>query len=106
MKTFNFYKEDAMKEVDIIIESPVRYEEAKKDIVRINVGPLTVPVISIKKLIKMKEAAGRLVDAVDVVMLKKIQKLKRGAKCILDGIAKMKNCRATCRDKIPKLCTF
>ena len=80
MKAFNFYKEKDMKEVDIIIDSPVRFEDAKKDHVRVKIGSLALPVISIKKLIKMKKAAGRPVDQVDVASLKKIEKIKRKLK--------------------------
>jgi hypothetical protein len=55
MKVFNFYKEKEMKEVDIIVESPVKFAAADKDRVRIKIGSLAIPVISIKNLIKMKE---------------------------------------------------
>jgi len=80
MKAFNFYKEEDMKEVDIIIDSPVRFEDAKKDYLRVKSGPLAIPVISIKKLIKMKEKAGRPVDRFDIATLKGIQRLKRRIK--------------------------
>jgi len=80
MKAFNFYKEQDMKEVDIIIDSPVQFAEAKKDHVRVKSGTLTVPVISVSKLIKMKKEADRPVDQFDVNMLKGIQKLKRRRK--------------------------
>jgi len=80
MKAFNFYKEKDMKEVDIIIDSPVQFEDAKKDYVRVKIGSLTVPVVSIKGLIKMKKKSGRSVDRLDVEMLNAIQKLKRRAR--------------------------
>ena len=80
MKAFNFYKEDEMKEVDLIIDSPVQYPEAEKDALRIKSGSLTMPVISIKKLIKMKKDTGRPTDRLDVEVLKEIQKLKRKLK--------------------------
>lgn len=76
MKAFNFYKEDDLKEVDIIIESPVSFEEARKDPMRIKVGNLILPVISINKLIKMKNKTGRTVDKLDIEELRKIKKLK------------------------------
>ena len=41
MKAFNFYKKDELKEVDIIIESPVSFEEARKSIIRIMNQPIT-----------------------------------------------------------------
>ena len=80
MKAFNFYNEDEMKEVDIIIDSPVQYPQAKKDKKMIRVGTMNLPVISIKKLIKMKKNTGRPVDRFDVSMLKKINKLNRKLK--------------------------
>lgn len=76
MKAFNFYKEDELKEVDIIIESPVSFEEAGDDPIRIKIGNLILPVISINNLIKMKKVTGRTVDKLDVKELRKIKKLK------------------------------
>ncbi|MDP1853664.1 MAG: hypothetical protein Q8L26_05655 [Candidatus Omnitrophota bacterium] len=76
MKAFNFYKEDELKEVDIIIESPVSFHEAKEDAVRIKIGSLILPVISIKNLIKMKQKTGRAIDKLDIEELRKIRKLK------------------------------
>lgn len=32
IRAFNFYKDD-LQEVDIIIDSPVTYEDAKKDVI-------------------------------------------------------------------------
>ena len=75
MKAFNFYKDEGLKEVDIIIESPVTYEKARNDIVRIKMGDLTVPVISISKLVKMKQNTGRAVDKLDIEELTKIKRL-------------------------------
>lgn len=77
MKAFNFYKEDELKEVDIIIESPVSFEEARKSAVRIRIGDYVLPVISIDNLIKMKSKTGRSVDKLDIEELRKIKKLKR-----------------------------
>lgn len=79
MKAFNFYKEDELKEVDIIIESPVPYEEAKKNTLKIRIGNMILPIISIDNLVKMKKNTGRSVDKFDIEELKKIKKLK-GAK--------------------------
>lgn len=76
MKAFNFYKEDELKEVDIIIDSPVSFEEARKKPVRFKIGDLILPVISINKLIKMKSKTGRTVDKLDIEELKIIKKLR------------------------------
>ena len=76
MKALNFYKEDELKEVDIIIESPVSFEEANKKPVVIEVDDLILPVISIDNLIKMKEKTGRAVDKLDIEELKMIKSIK------------------------------
>jgi len=76
MKAFNFYKEDELKEVDIIIESPVSYEEAKKNALKIKVEDIALPVISIDKLIKMKKNTGRSVDKFDIEELKRIKRVR------------------------------
>lgn len=77
MKAFNFYKEDELKEVDIIIESAVSFEEAEKSALRIKVDDLTLPVISVDKLIEMKQKTGRPIDKLDIEELTKIKKLKK-----------------------------
>lgn len=77
MKAFNFYKEKDMKQVDIIIDSPVRYSEAKKDVESIRSGTIDIPVISIKRLITMKKNTGRPTDRLDVEALRHVQKLKK-----------------------------
>ena len=77
MKAFNFYKENELKEVDIIIDSPVSFEEAKKNVIRIKVDNIILPVISINNLIRMKQNTGRDTDKLDIKELKKIKKLKR-----------------------------
>jgi len=76
MKALNFYKEDELKEVDIIIESPVSFEEANKKPVLIEIDDLILPVISIDNLIKMKEKTGRAVDKLDIEELKMIKSIK------------------------------
>ncbi len=76
LKALNFYKEDELKEVDIIIDSPVSFKEAEKKSIKIRVDDLVLPVISIDKLIKMKEKTYRTVDKLDIEELQKIKKLK------------------------------
>jgi len=76
MKAFNFYKEDELKEVDIIIKSSVSFEEAKKNPVRIKIDGVILPVISIDNLIKMKKNTGRNIDKLDIQELKRIKRVK------------------------------
>ena len=46
----------------------------------VKAGKLTIPVISVKKLIRMKKNAGRPVDVFDLEMLEKIKRIKKGIK--------------------------
>ncbi len=77
MKAFNFYKEDDLQEVDIIIESPVTFEEAQKSSEMVKVDDLILPVISVDKLIKMKMNTGRSIDKSDIAELKMIKELRK-----------------------------
>jgi len=75
MKAFNFYKDvKSYEAVDILIDSVVAYQEAVKDVKRVKVGTLILPVISTKKLIKMKQSAGREKDLSDIRNLKALRK--------------------------------
>lgn len=59
--------------IDVLVKSPVPYDQMKQDAVLVPVGPLTVPVASIAHLIAMKTGTGRSKDAIDIEELKKIQ---------------------------------
>ena len=74
MKAFNFYKEGEFKEVDIIIDSPVSFKQAARTVERVPCGRLTLPVISIDNLIKMKTKANRDIDRTDTNELRRIQR--------------------------------
>ncbi len=77
MKAFNFYKDAEFKEVDIIIETPVPFDVALKTAQFIKLDKMTVPVISIQNLIKMKKKANRTLDRADVEELEEVAKSKR-----------------------------
>ncbi|MBL7157718.1 MAG: hypothetical protein ISS92_06140 [Candidatus Omnitrophica bacterium] len=77
MKAFNFYKDNTLQEVDLIIESPVSFSRAKKTLVKIPYEDITLPVISIDNLIKMKKQTGRKIDDVDIKDLRQIKKLRK-----------------------------
>jgi len=71
MKAFNFYKgQRTYEEVDIIIDSPVNFNEAIKDAIEAKLSGLTLKVISPKKFIKMKKFSGREKDLQDIEELK------------------------------------
>lgn len=77
MKAFNFYKsERSYEEVDILIDSPVDFTEAAKDAVKVTANGLRLFVISPRKLLKMKLAAGREKDLQDAEYIKAIKGIK------------------------------
>lgn len=77
MKAFNFYKsERSYEEVDIIIDSPVDFNEAIKDALETTVSGLTLKVISPKSFIKMKRISGRDKDLRDIAELKLVRSMK------------------------------
>jgi len=73
MKALNFYKEEALKEVDIIVESPINFEAAFKTVCNYKISGITLPVISMDNLIKMKECSARDIDKLDLSRLRKIK---------------------------------
>lgn len=77
IKAFSFYKDGGLKELDIIIDSPVSFEEARESAVNIKVENLTLRVVSVDKLIKMKSKTGRSVDKLDIEELKIIKKMRK-----------------------------
>ena len=76
MKAFNFYNDGQYKEVDLIIDSPVSYRDAKKNAILMTIGNLRLPVVSIDDLIVMKKAANRNIDKADIQELRLIKKFK------------------------------
>ena len=84
MKAFCFFKESG-EQVDLIIDSPVKFAEAIKEADIQRIDGIRLPVLSIRHLIKMKEKTGRQKDKLDVHELKEIAKLKGARWWILDG---------------------
>lgn len=73
MKALNYYNEKLpIAEIDLVIESPIPYEELKSRSVRIDLQGVLVVTISLRDLIELKRAAGRKQDLVDVEYLRKI----------------------------------
>jgi predicted nucleotidyltransferase len=71
MKAFSFHNdEQAVGEIDLIIDSPIPYEELKNRASIFEIGRIKVPVISIQDLIKLKLNAGRKQDLSDVEHLR------------------------------------
>lgn len=77
MKVFSFFHSKIpVQEVDILISSPIKYEEAEKRKVVKRAGDITIPLVSIYDLMKMKEKVGRRQDVSDINMLKKVLELE------------------------------
>jgi hypothetical protein len=71
MKAFNFYSEAlAIGEIDLVLDSPLPYEELKQRAVGIELRGERIPVISIHDLITLKLHAGRKQDLADVEHLR------------------------------------
>ncbi len=77
LKANNFYKDDGAKEIDILIDTPISYEEAVKNAEQINTGDIVLPIISIDDLIKMKHGTGRGLDEIDIKELNMIKELRK-----------------------------
>ncbi|OGW78731.1 MAG: hypothetical protein A3I73_02845 [Omnitrophica bacterium RIFCSPLOWO2_02_FULL_45_16] len=75
MRAFNFYKGlDTYEEVDIVIDSPVSFEEVYKDALDVSEKGLRFKVISPKYFVKMKKSSGRDKDLDDIKKLKMVRK--------------------------------
>ncbi len=78
MKAFNLVNPEwAISEIDIIIDSPVDYEKANKRVNHIKLHGVSIPVVSIDDLIKMKENTERRQDKADIRYLRKLKNEKK-----------------------------
>lgn len=75
MKAFCLINPDwAISEIDIIIDSPVDYAKAAENAKYITLKNISVPVVAVKDLIKMKKNTGRKQDAADIRYLRGMNK--------------------------------
>lgn len=78
MKVFTFFHSKIpAQEIDILIFSPISFEDAYQKRVVKRADNLRIPVISIPDLIKMKEKLTRKSDISDVKMLKLILRMEK-----------------------------
>ncbi len=66
----------AISEIDLIINTPIDYKKASKNINRITLRDVSIPVVSIDDLIKMKQKTGREQDKADIKYLRKLRNEK------------------------------
>ena len=71
MKALNFYSETLpIGEIDIVIDTPIPYEELRNRAVRVELQDDKIPTVSIHDLIELKLRAGRKQDLADVEHLR------------------------------------
>ena len=73
MTAFNFYNEEqVLREIDLLISSPIPYSELKESAVIVQLQEEKIPVVSIQNLMKLKRHSGRKQDVSDIESLTKI----------------------------------
>ncbi|MDI6807796.1 MAG: hypothetical protein QME66_02290 [Candidatus Eisenbacteria bacterium] len=78
MVVFSFlHPREHLKAIDVFIEEPMTFGTLAKNAKRIRVEDLSIPVISLRHLMRLKKKAGRPQDAIDLANLKEIQKLTK-----------------------------
>ncbi len=78
MKAFNLINTAwAISEIDVIIDAPVDYVKAIRNVKYINISNVTIPTISISDLIKMKQKTGRQQDKADIKYLEVLKNEKK-----------------------------
>jgi len=74
MKVFNLVNPEwAIREIDVIIDSPVDYALGAQHVRTVVLQGVPVPIVSIDDLIKMKEITERQQDAADIRYLKELK---------------------------------
>lgn len=77
MTALNLYNPRApYEEIDILHHLPVGYEKAKKKEFLLKVGSLTLRLVSLDDLIRMKKSSGREQDLADIEALRKLRKMR------------------------------
>jgi hypothetical protein len=73
MKAFNLVNPAwSVSELDVLIDVPISYTDAKRTASKLKLGKVTVPVISRKYLIKLKQDSGRGQDISDIKYLRMV----------------------------------
>ena len=72
-----FHLKDPTKLIDMFIREPIPFDLLRKKAVNVKSGGLTIPIISLEHLRKLKQKAGRDKDMIDLSNLDEIWRLKR-----------------------------
>ncbi|HEY6006261.1 MAG TPA: hypothetical protein VIV57_25505 [Anaeromyxobacter sp.] len=70
--------DEPLREVDLVVASPIPFEEMARTAVQMSAAGVAFAVASIDALIRMKSGTGREQDASDVDALLRVQKAARG----------------------------
>lgn len=77
MVAFTFWNpKKSFEEIDILINSPIEFKDLDKAKKVIKAKDISIPIVSIDHLIKLKEMSGRKQDEADIKALKKIKKMR------------------------------
>lgn len=77
MKVFSFFHKLAPYQIiDLMFDTPVPFAEASKNKVVKTASDLSIPLVAIPDLIKLKEGTGRMHDQSDIYMLQEILKME------------------------------
>ncbi|MBU2559956.1 nucleotidyl transferase AbiEii/AbiGii toxin family protein [archaeon] len=77
MLAFTFWNpKKSFEEIDILIDSPVDFEEIDKAKEVIKAKNISIPLVSLDHLIKLKEKSGRAQDEADIKSLEKIKNMR------------------------------
>ena len=76
MIVFSFFeRKPPFKLIDMFVNEPIKFEEIYKRKIKVKIGDIKVPVISIDHLIRLKEQAGRDRDKNDIIQLVELKRL-------------------------------
>jgi ABC-type histidine transport system ATPase subunit len=76
---FSFFNlRDHLKLIDVFITEPIKLRNVFKKLERVKVKKLTIPIVCISHLKKLKQISCRQQDLVDVRNLREIQRLRNG----------------------------
>jgi hypothetical protein len=74
MKAFSFANPSSpIGEIDLVVETPIPYEELKSRAILITVEEVSIPVIALDDLVRIKRESGRQQDLRDLDNLEKIR---------------------------------
>ena len=75
-----FHPKIQFQEVDLLLQSPVSFDEAYQRKMIVAVESVNIPVISVDHLIQMKHSTGREQDKADIQVLERIKRLRSEGK--------------------------